>query len=164
MNRFSKRFIHLVECFYSDQMILSIEPTLGAFLMSIGLTDASSLNAVDAKGDGFKSLIAFTGIMSFTLIVSIALVHTRPATHLLQRVANIQKIEFGCFSCLLYSQLMGLMEKASLTKIIDRAFSAIYSKVTLAFWAFIPCCILDLFVLKKVMRRPKRFYTMQKSA
>lgn len=98
LNRFSRPFVYFVERWYPDPLIFAIALTFLAFLMAIGLTDASVMNAIIAWGDGFKSLMAFIGMLSFTLISSTALAHTRPVTRLLQRVASIPKTEFGCYA------------------------------------------------------------------
>jgi len=98
LNRLSKPFVYFVERWYPDPLIFAIALTFLAFVMAIGLTDSSALNAIIAWGNGFSSLMGFIGMLSFTLISSTALANTRPVTRLLQRLANLPNTEFGCYA------------------------------------------------------------------
>ena len=98
LNRFSKPFVYFVERWYPDPLIFAFALSLLAFILAVCFTESSLMQAIIAWGDGMHSLMGFIGMLSFTLISSTALAHTRPVTSLLQKIAGLPETEFGCYA------------------------------------------------------------------
>ena len=98
LSKATKPFINFVEKYYPDPLIFALLLTFITFILALIFTEANFIEAVTAWGGGFNVLMAFIGQLSFTLIASTALAHTRPVTKGLQKLAGLPLTEFGCYA------------------------------------------------------------------
>lgn len=89
MRSMAKPFIIFVERFYPDPFVFAIALTFVVYLMAIGMTDASPVEALAAWGGGLSLLLEFIAQIAITLITAHALAHTDPAQRLLRRVGQL---------------------------------------------------------------------------
>jgi short-chain fatty acids transporter len=82
-------FVAITERWYPDPFVFAILLSFAAFVMALGLTPASPLEALVAWGDGLKGLLAFIAQISLTLVTAHALAHTDVVQGLLRRIAGL---------------------------------------------------------------------------
>jgi short-chain fatty acids transporter len=89
MRSMAKPFIIFVERFYPDPFVFAIALTFVVYLMALGMTDATPVEALAAWGGGLSLLLEFIAQIAITLITAHALAHTDPAQRLLRRVGRL---------------------------------------------------------------------------
>jgi short-chain fatty acids transporter len=89
MRALAKPFIVFVERFYPDAFVFAIALTFLVFLMALGLTDASPIDALSAWGTGLAGLLEFITQIAIVLITAHALAHTDAAQRALERLGRL---------------------------------------------------------------------------
>lgn len=94
---FSNYFVRFVQAYYPDPFIFAIVLTFIAFVVSLLLTDANMMTAVEAWGGGLSYLMTFTTQIALLLITCHALAHTDHARSLLLAFSRLPKSVFQCY-------------------------------------------------------------------
>ena len=89
LNRLITAIVRVFERWLPDSFVIAVLLTLLTFALAIGLTDTTPIGAVEAWGDGFWNLLAFTNQIALTLLLGYALASTRPVNALLLRTAGL---------------------------------------------------------------------------
>jgi len=89
MRGLSAPFVELMQRWMPNAFIFAAILTILTFVICIFLTEASAGEIIDAWGNGFWNLIAFTTQIAMTLITGYALAHTPAAHRLLNGIAKL---------------------------------------------------------------------------
>jgi len=89
MRGLSAPFVALMQRWMPNAFIFAALLTILTFVICIFLTEASAGEIIDAWGNGFWNLIAFTTQIAMTLITGYALAHTPAAHRLLNGIAKL---------------------------------------------------------------------------
>ena len=93
----AKPFVVFVEKYYPNPFVFVIVVTAITFLLAIGLTNTTPMEAVDAWGGGLSKLLAFMAQLSLTLIAAHALAHTDMAQKGLSKLAQLPTNHFQAY-------------------------------------------------------------------
>jgi short-chain fatty acids transporter len=89
MRGLSAPFVALMQRWMPNAFIFATLLTILTFIICIMLTEASAGETIDAWGNGFWNLIAFTTQIAMTLITGYALAHTPVVHRLLNGIAKL---------------------------------------------------------------------------
>ena len=87
-NSLSKPFVRIVEKFYPDAFIFVIVLSVLTFILALVNTEASSVEVLEAWGNGLPKLFTFTAQISIIMITAHALAHTNPVETILSKVGS----------------------------------------------------------------------------
>ena len=93
----AKPFVVFVEKYYPNPFVFVIVVTAITFLLAIGLTNTTPMEAMDAWGGGLSKLLAFMAQLSLTLIAAHALAHTDMAQKGLSKLAQLPTNHFQAY-------------------------------------------------------------------
>ncbi len=85
-NSLSKPFVKLVERFYPDAFIFVIVLSVLTFVLALVNTDSTSVEVLEAWGNGLPKLFTFTAQISIIMITAHALAHTKPVENALSKL------------------------------------------------------------------------------
>lgn len=88
LEHLARPFVVFVERFYPDAFVFAILLSVVAYLMAVGMTETSALEALDLWGLGLTGLLSFIAQLSLTLVCAHALAHTDPVKRVLKRIAT----------------------------------------------------------------------------
>ena len=87
-NSLSKPFVKIVEKYYPDAFIFVIVLSVLTFILALVNTEASSVEVLEAWGNGLPKLFTFTAQISIIMITAHALAHTNPVETILSKVGS----------------------------------------------------------------------------
>jgi short-chain fatty acids transporter len=122
----SKFFAGLAERWMPDPMVVAVLLTVVCMALAVALTDFGPMQAVDAWGEGFWKLLAFTMQMVLILGLGHVAAHTRPVYKLLETLARQVKTPATAYGGLaflagiigLFSWGLALIVPAVMTRIL----------------------------------------------
>ena len=89
LDSLAQPFVKFVDKCYPDAFLFVIILTFITFLLSLGFTESSSLEIVNAWGNGLPKLFTFTAQICIIMITAHALAHTDPIERLLNKVGSL---------------------------------------------------------------------------
>ncbi|MFC7049048.1 short-chain fatty acid transporter [Emcibacter nanhaiensis] len=93
----AKPFTIFVERYYPDPFVFAILLTLLTYLITLGLTDITPMDAVVAWGDGLASLLSFMAQLAIMLIAAHALAHTDSIQRCLRFLGGLPKSQAAAY-------------------------------------------------------------------
>jgi short-chain fatty acids transporter len=107
MRGLSAPFVALMQRWMPNAFIFATLLTILTFVICILLTEASAGETIDAWGNGFWNLIAFTTQIAMTLITGYALAHT-PAVHrLINGIAKLASSPSKAYVIVCFTAIIG---------------------------------------------------------
>ena len=89
LDSLAQPFVKFVDKCYPDAFLFVIILTFITFLLSLGFTESSSLEIVNAWGNGLPKLFTFTAQICIIMITAHALAHTDPIEKLLNKAGSL---------------------------------------------------------------------------
>jgi short-chain fatty acids transporter len=89
LDRVTVGIVRFFERWMPDALVVAVVLTLLTLALVLGLTDTSPRGAIDAWGDGFWSLLAFTNQIALTLLLGYALASTAPVRSALLKASGL---------------------------------------------------------------------------
>ena len=89
LDSLAQPFVKFVDKCYPDAFLFVIILTFITFLLSLGFTDSSSIEIINAWGNGLPKLFTFTAQICIIMITAHALAHTDPIERLLNKVGSL---------------------------------------------------------------------------
>ena len=87
-NSLSKPFAKLVERYYPDAFIFVIVLSVLTFILALVSTDSTTVQTLEAWGNGLPKLFTFTAQISIIMITAHALAHTNPIEIILSKIGS----------------------------------------------------------------------------
>ena len=89
LDSLAQPFVKFVDKCYPDAFLFVIILTFITFLLSLSFTDSSSIEIINAWGNGLPKLFTFTAQICIIMITAHALAHTDPIERLLNKVGSL---------------------------------------------------------------------------
>ena len=89
LDSLAQPFVKFVDKCYPDAFLFVIILTFITFLLSLSFTDSSSIEIINAWGNGLPKLFTFTAQICIIMITAHALAHTGPIERLLNKVGSL---------------------------------------------------------------------------
>ena len=89
LDSLAQPFVKFVDKCYPDAFLFVIILTFITFLLSLSFTDSSSVEIINAWGNGLPKLFTFTAQICIIMITAHALAHTDPIERLLNKVGSL---------------------------------------------------------------------------
>ncbi len=97
-NSLSKPFVKLVERYYPDAFIFVIVLSVLTFILALVNTDFSSIEVLEAWGNGLPKLFTFTAQISIIMITAHALAHTKPIENALSKLGSYPNSQIQAYA------------------------------------------------------------------
>ncbi len=97
-NKLSRPFVNLVENYYPDAFIFVIVLSVLTFFLALINTDSSSIQIIEAWGNGLPKLFTFTAQISIIMIAAHSLAHTLPVERILSKIGNYPKTQIQAYA------------------------------------------------------------------
>lgn len=103
LDRVTAGIVRFFERWMPDALVVAVVLTLLTLMLVLGLTDTSPRGAINAWGDGFWSLLAFTNQIALTLLLGYILASTTPVRNALLKVSILARSPRSAYAmvCLL---------------------------------------------------------------
>lgn len=98
MHRFSQFLARFFLRWVPDSFVVAVMLTMLTFVLAITVTGFGFGETIDAWGDGFWNLLAFTNQITLTLLFGYALANTPPMRALLQRLVGMIRTPFAAYT------------------------------------------------------------------
>ena len=89
LDSLAQPFVKFVDKCYPDAFLFVIILTFITFLLSLSFTDSSSIEIINAWGNGLPKLFTFTAQICIIMITAHALAHTDPIERLLNKIGSL---------------------------------------------------------------------------
>ncbi len=89
LDSLAQPFVKFVDKCYPDAFLFVIILTFITFFLSLSFTDSSSIEIINAWGNGLPKLFTFTAQICIIMITAHALAHTDPIERLLNKVGSL---------------------------------------------------------------------------
>ena len=97
-NSLSKPFVKLVERFYPDAFIFVIVLSVLTFVLALVNTDSTSVEVLEAWGNGLPKLFTFTAQITIIMITAHALAHTKPVENTLSKIGSYPNTQIQAYA------------------------------------------------------------------
>ena len=109
MYKFAEKVVHVFQRYVPEPLAFGLLMTLIAIILCWLATPASSIEIVQAWGDGLSALLSFIAQVCLTILFAYTLAHLGPVPNLLQRLASIPKSAAQAYMfCVLFTGLICL--------------------------------------------------------
>ena len=91
-------FVKFVDKFYPDAFLFVIILSFLTYLLSLGFTDYSSVDILQAWGNGLPKLFTFTAQICIIMVTAHALAHTQPIEKFLDKIGCLPNSQVQAYS------------------------------------------------------------------
>ncbi len=91
-------FVKFVDKFYPDAFLFVIILSFLTYLLSLGFTDYSSVDILQAWGNGLPKLFTFTAQICIIMVTAHALAHTEPIEKFLNKIGSLPNSQVQAYS------------------------------------------------------------------